>query len=182
MGHGTNEKQTGLLASLDGTSDEHKVGAKIFRNAELVFRFNVRVCQIGWVRQPWARNPKTPHFYWLGLRRPGPPNFSLLSTGPGPARPPKSLTFIDGPWASPAHLNPSLSSTGPWASASPHFYWPDPSLLSARPGGVTPALPQPALPRGPPERPPPISPGLGPSLFGKPSHPLCQGILMLSTI
>ena len=36
-----------VLATLEGTSDEHKVGAKIFRNAELVFRFNVRVCQIG---------------------------------------------------------------------------------------------------------------------------------------
>ena len=30
-----------MLATLEGTSDEHKVGAKIFRNAELVFRFNV---------------------------------------------------------------------------------------------------------------------------------------------
>ena len=46
-----------MLAPLEGTSDEHKVGAKIFRNAELVFRFNVRVCQIGWARQPWAGPP-----------------------------------------------------------------------------------------------------------------------------
>ena len=29
-----------MLAPLEGTSDEHKVGAKIFRNAELVFEFN----------------------------------------------------------------------------------------------------------------------------------------------
>ena len=29
-----------MLAPLEGTSDEHKVGAKIFRNAELVFQFN----------------------------------------------------------------------------------------------------------------------------------------------
>ena len=29
-----------MLAPLEGTSDEHKVGAKIFRNAELVFQFH----------------------------------------------------------------------------------------------------------------------------------------------
>ena len=29
-----------MLAPLEGTSNEHKVGAKIFRNAELVFQFN----------------------------------------------------------------------------------------------------------------------------------------------
>ena len=29
-----------MLASLEGTSDEHKVGAKIFRNVELVFEFH----------------------------------------------------------------------------------------------------------------------------------------------
>ena len=29
-----------MLAPLEGTRDEHKVGAKIFRNAELVFQFN----------------------------------------------------------------------------------------------------------------------------------------------
>ena len=29
-----------MLAPFEGTSDEHKVGAKIFRNAELVFQFN----------------------------------------------------------------------------------------------------------------------------------------------
>ena len=70
-----------MLATLEGTSDEHKVGAKIFRNAELVFRFNVRVCQRGWARQLWARNRK---------------NFSLLLAGPVSSQPPKSLTFIDG--------------------------------------------------------------------------------------
>ena len=29
-----------MLAPLEGTSDEHKVGAKIFRNVDLVFQFN----------------------------------------------------------------------------------------------------------------------------------------------
>ena len=29
-----------MLAPLEGTSAEHKVGAKIFRNAELVFKFS----------------------------------------------------------------------------------------------------------------------------------------------
>ena len=29
-----------MLAPLEGTSNEHNVGAKIFRNAELVFQFN----------------------------------------------------------------------------------------------------------------------------------------------
>ena len=29
-----------MLAPLEGTSDEHKVGAKIFRNAELLFHFS----------------------------------------------------------------------------------------------------------------------------------------------
>jgi hypothetical protein len=29
-----------MLAPLEGTSDEHKAGAKIFRNAELVFQFS----------------------------------------------------------------------------------------------------------------------------------------------
>ena len=130
---------------------------------------HVRVCQIGWAGRPWARNPKTPHFYWLGLGRPSPPNPSLLSTGPGPARPPKSLTFIDGPGPARPTQIPHFYRLGQ-ASLTPHFYWPDPSLLSARPGGVTPGLPQPGLPRMPPERPAPISPGLGPSLFGKPSY------------
>ena len=60
---------------------------------------DTRVCEIGWAGQPWARNPKTPHFYWLGLGRPGPP---------------QPLTFIDRAWAGPARLpNPSLLSTGP---------------------------------------------------------------------
>ena len=85
----------------------------------------MRVCQIGWAGQPWARNPKTPHFYWLGLGRPGPPQPLTFIDGSGPARPPKSFTFIDRPWASPAHLNPSLLSTGPGP--------PNPSLLLARP-------------------------------------------------
>ena len=144
----------------------------------------MRVCQKGWAGQPWARNPKTPHFYRLGLGRPGPPNPSLLSTGPGPARLPKSLTFIDRAWAGPApqsrHFHRrALGPPGPPKSLTfidgaqppqtPHFCWPDPSLLSARPGGVTSGLPQPGLPRVPPEQPLPISPGLGPSLFGKPS-------------
>ena len=33
-------ESSSMLAPLEGTSDEHKVGAKIFRNAELVFQFN----------------------------------------------------------------------------------------------------------------------------------------------
>ena len=31
---------TSMLAPLEGTSNEHKVGANIFRNAELVFQFS----------------------------------------------------------------------------------------------------------------------------------------------
>ena len=48
-----------------------------------------------------------------------PPNPPLLSTGPRPARP----------------QNPSLLSTGPGPARppTPHVYWPDPSLLLARP-------------------------------------------------
>ena len=88
-------------------------------------RKHMRVCQRGWAGRPWARYPKTPHFYWLGLGRPGPPQPLTFIDGPGPARPPKALTFIDGPWARPAHPNPSLLSTRP----SP----PNPSLLLARP-------------------------------------------------
>ena len=85
----------------------------------------MRVCQIGWAGRPWARNPKTPHFYWLGLGRPGPPNPSLLSTGPGPARSSQIPHFYRRAGARPAHLNPSLLSTGPGP--------PNPSLLLARP-------------------------------------------------
>ena len=134
-----------MLATLEGTSDEHKVGAKIFRNAELVFRFNVRVCQIGWARQPWAGpSPQILHSYRQGLGRPGAPNPSFLWTQRSQPAPPKSFTFIDG--------------AGP--PQTPHFYWPDPSLLSARPGGATPGLCRPGLPRVPPEQ---------PLLFGKPS-------------
>ena len=33
-------ESSSMLAPFEGTSDEHKVGAKIFRNAELVFQFN----------------------------------------------------------------------------------------------------------------------------------------------
>ena len=109
----------------------------------------VRWCQRGWAGRPWAT--------------------SLFWTGPGPAQPPKSLTFINELWARLAHPNPSLLSTGPSPLQIPHFCRPDLSLLSARPGGVTPALPQTAPLRGPTERQPLISPGLAPSLFGKPS-------------
>ena len=114
------------------------------RSSGCSYHRQVRVCQIGWAGRPWARNPKTPHFYWLGLGRPGPPNPSLLSTGPGPARPTQIPHFYR--WGQ--------------APQTPHFYWPDPSLLSARPGGVTPGLHRPGLPRVPPEH---------PLLFGKPS-------------
>ena len=83
------------------------------------------------------------------------PNPSLLSKGPGPARPPsphfyrqgpgqpgpQALTFIDraqaGPAPNPSLLlaNPSLLLARPLTSIgqAPHFYWPDPSLLLARP-------------------------------------------------
>ena len=54
------------------------------------------------------------------------------------------------------------------ASPNPHFYWPDPSLLSARSDPVTPAAVTLRPKNMPPEQ-PPLSPGLGPSLFGKPS-------------
>ena len=121
--------------------------------------------------RPWPARPPTPHFYRQGpaptphFYRQGPapnldllpkglPNPSLLSTGSGPARP----TQI-----------PHFYRQGP-ASPTPHFYWPDPSLVSARADPVTPAGVNPR-PRGvPPERPPPICPGLGPPLFGKPSQ------------
>ena len=33
-------ESSSMLAPLEGTTDEHKVGAKIFRNAELVFQFS----------------------------------------------------------------------------------------------------------------------------------------------
>ena len=33
-------ESSSMLAPLEGTSNEHKVGAKIFRNAELVFQFS----------------------------------------------------------------------------------------------------------------------------------------------
>ena len=66
------------------------------------------------------------------LGRPGPPKPSLLSTGPGPARPPiphfyreESLTFIDR--ARPARPpNPSLLLAKPLTSIgqTPHFYQP----------------------------------------------------------
>ena len=77
----------------------------------------------------------------LGLGRPGPPTPHFYRQGPGQPGPPQSLTFIDRPWAGPAPnpslllANPSLLSTGPGPAQSPtpHFYWPDPSLLSARP-------------------------------------------------
>ena len=64
----------------------------------------------------------TPHFYRQISTRPWAspaPNSSPLSTGPGPAQ----------------HPNPSLLSTAPvpaW-SQTLHSYWPDPSLLLARP-------------------------------------------------
>ena len=54
------------------------------------------------------------------------PNPSLLSTGPGPARPLTPHFY----WP-----DPSLLLVRPRTSIgqTPHFYWPDPSLLSARP-------------------------------------------------
>ena len=71
------------------------------------------------------------------------PRWTVSASGlavPGRARPcragpdPQALTFIDRAWASPAP-NPSLFSAGPRLARppTPHFYWPDPSLLLARP-------------------------------------------------
>ena len=106
-----------------------------------------------------ARPSPTPHFYRRARAGPAWQIPHLYRRALGPPGPPKSLTFIDGAWP----------------AQTPHFYWPDPSLLSARPGGVTPALPQPALPHAPPEQPPPIALGLAPSLFGKPSCDIFSG-------
>ena len=99
-----------------------------------------------WARLHWAVSRPSTHSHPIACSKlvHEPEHACPLLTGPGPARPPKSLTFIDMPRAGLAHLNPSLLLTGP-GPQTPHFYWPDPSLLSARPGGVTPALPQPAL-------------------------------------
>merc|ERR1712091_438241 len=83
-----------------------------------------------------------------------PPNPSLLSTGPGPARPPtphfyrqglgrpgpQALTFIDKPQAGPAPQ--PLTSIG----QTPHFYQPDPSLLSAKPARPNPKKCEPPEP------------------------------------
>ena len=92
--------------------------------------------------------------FWAGA---GPASQSLTfidrALG-GPA--PQALTFIDRAWASPAPQSltfidrkPSLLSTGPGQPGpqpltsigqTPHFYWPDPSLLLARPGCAMPDL------------------------------------------
>ena len=57
----------------------------------------MRVCQRGWAGQLWACYHKTPSLLLAG---PGPaqpiPSPHLYRQGLGPARPPKSLTFIDG--------------------------------------------------------------------------------------
>ena len=67
----------------------------------------MRVCQRGLAGRPWARNPKTPHFYWLAspgpkpltvinaLGQPGPPTPHFYRRALGQPGPPKSLTFID---------------------------------------------------------------------------------------
>ena len=84
---------------------------------------------------------------------------------------PQALTFIDRAWASlaPQSLtfidrNPSLLSTGPGQPGpqpltsigqpltsigqTPHFYWPDPSLLSAKPARANPENCEPPEPPG----------------------------------
>ena len=86
---------------------------------------DLRVCQRGWAGRPWARNPKTPHFYWLALGQPGHPKPSLLSTKAWAGPAPQTPHFYRRAWAGPAHLNPSLLWTGPGQ--------PNPSLLLARP-------------------------------------------------
>ena len=82
--------------------------------------------------------PQTPHFYRPARASPAPPTPHFYRQGLEQPSLPKSLTFIDRAWASPAHLNPSLLSTGPGR--------PDTSLLLARPitsisqvDGITPA-------------------------------------------
>ena len=69
----------------------------------------------------------------------------------------QSLTFIDKAWAGPAFQsltfidrNPSLLSTGPGQPGhpTPHFYWPDPSVLSAKPARPNPKNCEPPEPPG----------------------------------
>ena len=92
--------------------------------------------------------PPAPHFYRQALASPALPNPSLLSTGPGPARPsptphfyrralgrpgpPQPLTFIDRAQASLAWANPSLLLANP----SLLLAGPDPSFLLAGLGQV----------------------------------------------
>ena len=62
-----------MLAPLEGTSAEHKVGAKIFRNAELVFQFQkamrftdetlIQILET--MRTPGGRKPS--HAQWQAL-------------------------------------------------------------------------------------------------------------------
>ena len=104
-----------------------------------------------------ARPSLTPHFYRRARAGPAPQIPHFYRRALGPPGPPKSLTFIDGARA----------------VQIPHFCWPDPSLLSARPDPVTPAAVTPRPKNVPLEQPPPISPGLEPSLFGKPSSVSC---------
>ena len=102
---------------------------------------DVDICQRAWAGEPFLQpqNPSllpagpgpawpypTPHFYQEARASPDSQTHpSLLSTGSGPARPTQILHFFIG---------------GARPFQTPHFYWPDSSLLSARPSGVTPGV------------------------------------------
>ena len=70
-------ESSSMLAPLEGTSDEHKVGAKIFRNAELVFQFSTAmrftdetlIEILGVMRTPGGR--KLSHAQWQALVKTG---------------------------------------------------------------------------------------------------------------
>ena len=78
------------------------------------------------IDRPWASPaPQTPHFYRQGPGQPGPPTPHFYRQ--------ESLTFIDGARPARPPIEP-LTSIG----QTPHFYWPDPSLLSAKPARPNP--------------------------------------------
>ena len=99
--------------SMGSQSDATNTHCQLIRSPEGLPK---RVGRPAWAGNPkplicigWPVRPPAPHFY-------RPP----LVHQPGH----QPLTFIDGPWAGPAHLNPALLSTGPGQ--------PKPLLLLAR--------------------------------------------------
>ena len=80
---------------------------------------------------PWAGPASQLTFINRAWAGPALPNPSLLSTGPGPARPPKPSLLSTGP-------GPARPPTPHFYWPTPHFYWPDPSLLLAKPGRANP--------------------------------------------